>query len=499
MGKIIGSHQRNKPVQEFIENNFALDRKIKQACEGLMPSTQWLLMELPRNEDKELIADFILHWSDHGNGVMMSPSTKQGYVTSLVYLSRHLDHKKSFKEMAWEDFFSKEIVDEKTGKKRGYLENIKRPFHEDPDQKWVNTHNKRAASILAFYKWWTQKALKPEERQTPPQLKGLKFAKREAKTSVKQEDLWTPEEHEVFLTRCEDLRLVAYHAIALETGGRPGELLELKIRDVTQIITAPKTGKRYCEFWIGRKGKTRKGRPASISDAIPYVNPWIHVHPMRDKPNEAFLFTSMENKAKYRNRPLKVDSLRLAYVRVIEEHFPKLLEEGRSDDVSLEEKAIIKNLIYNKPHYPYLRRHEFATEYAPKRSDLVFNQLMGHSTMSKMRQVYVKELGTEGHREHLIQKGILTRDEMISPAEVRMQPKPCPICHEPNKQDAKFCFKCNFIISQEGYLETKAEEEKAAREAEETKRRLAKVEAESEIIQANMRSLFMNMIGVEKR
>ena len=38
--------------------------------------------------------------------------------------------------MAWEDFFSKEIVDEKTGKKkRGYLENIKRTFHEDPDQK----------------------------------------------------------------------------------------------------------------------------------------------------------------------------------------------------------------------------------------------------------------------------------------------------------------------------------------------------------------------------
>ena len=86
MGKIIGSHQRNKPVQEFIENNFALDRKIKQACEGLMPSTQWLLMELPRNEGKELISDFILHWSDHGNGVLMSPSTKQVYVTSLVYI-----------------------------------------------------------------------------------------------------------------------------------------------------------------------------------------------------------------------------------------------------------------------------------------------------------------------------------------------------------------------------------------------------------------------------
>jgi integrase len=49
---------------------------------------------------------------------------------------------------------------------------------------------------------------------------------------VSSEHLWTPEEHAVFLNRCEDLRLTCYHAIALDTGGRPGELLELKLGDV---------------------------------------------------------------------------------------------------------------------------------------------------------------------------------------------------------------------------------------------------------------------------
>jgi hypothetical protein len=42
-----GGHKHHKPVQEF-SDNFALDRKIKEACIGLKPSTQHLLLELPR-------------------------------------------------------------------------------------------------------------------------------------------------------------------------------------------------------------------------------------------------------------------------------------------------------------------------------------------------------------------------------------------------------------------------------------------------------------------
>lgn len=52
---------------------------------------------LPRNEDKELIADFILQWSNEStDGIPMAPNTKAAYITSLVYLARHLKHKKSF-------------------------------------------------------------------------------------------------------------------------------------------------------------------------------------------------------------------------------------------------------------------------------------------------------------------------------------------------------------------------------------------------------------------
>jgi hypothetical protein len=103
-----------------------LDRKIKEACKGLMPESQWLIkLELESDQDKEFLADFILQWSDHGDGAMMSPNTKRVYITALVYLLRYVKNLrnggriyKSFKEMTRDDFFAKE-------EPRGYLESLK--------------------------------------------------------------------------------------------------------------------------------------------------------------------------------------------------------------------------------------------------------------------------------------------------------------------------------------------------------------------------------------
>ncbi|MFL6476440.1 MAG: hypothetical protein ACJ70Y_05625 [Nitrososphaera sp.] len=70
--------RRNQPVEEFVINNFALDRKIKEYFKGLMPESQWLKkLELESDEDNELLADFILQRSDHSDGAMMSPNAKR--------------------------------------------------------------------------------------------------------------------------------------------------------------------------------------------------------------------------------------------------------------------------------------------------------------------------------------------------------------------------------------------------------------------------------------
>jgi integrase len=489
-------HRRNEPVSEFVVNNFALDRKIKEACSGLKPSSQWALMEFDSDRDKELIADFIQQWSNEGDGVPMSPNTKRAYIDALLLLFRYVKENlngsiyKPFAEMTKQD-----IVD-------GYLKSLKKELSKDEKQKWVNTYNTRAAKYLAFWKWLTQPELKREERQIPPQLKGLKFAKRKTKTSVRREDLWTDEEHKVFLERCEDPRLACFHAISLETGGRPSEILALKISDLH--IRVSNKGKKYAEFTIGDKvgGKMRKPRLVNISDAIPYFNTWVSMHPLRDSPEGAYLFPSRDNRSKYRNKPLEEGSVRLAYVNIIEKQFPKLLE---SPDIGLEEKTTLKSLINDRKHYPYIRRHEHATKLVHQVSLFDFNRQMGHSATSNMYEVYVQDLGNESNRELLIAKGIIDRDETVSDAQKAIQPKYCPICHEANKQTADFCFRCNWIISKKGMLETRGKDEAVAREAEQNKQELQKMKTRSEeqdakiqIMMANLVSLMEHLTGMKR-
>jgi hypothetical protein len=96
-GKENCSHQ---PVESF-SNNVLADGKIKLACSSavggnLLPNFQRLFLELPSDEDKVSVADFII---DSYNQQNISLSTKCVYLVSLVYLPRYLGHKKSFKDM----------------------------------------------------------------------------------------------------------------------------------------------------------------------------------------------------------------------------------------------------------------------------------------------------------------------------------------------------------------------------------------------------------------
>jgi Phage integrase, N-terminal SAM-like domain len=91
-------------------------------------------MELPRDEDKELIADFIVAWSnDSIDGHPMATNTKAAYLDALVRLARYHEHKKSFKEMTRDDIFA-------------YLNSMKKDFSQDIQQRWVNTYNARGAA-----------------------------------------------------------------------------------------------------------------------------------------------------------------------------------------------------------------------------------------------------------------------------------------------------------------------------------------------------------------
>jgi integrase len=485
-------HKRNQSPQEYVINNFALDRKIKQAVSDVPPCQQRYMLFFS-DEDKELIVDFFADFFKQ-TGNAMAPNTKKAYVDALYYLSNHVMQERSnnngiilykpFKKMTRDDFHAEQ-------EPYGYLHSLKKTFEEDPKENWVNSYKGRYDRFLAFWKFLTQPDVKREERQDPSQVKLNRRPKHKPvnKKRRTREQLWGPEEHVVFLKYCEDKRLSCAHAMAVEIGCRPGELLDLKLGDI-KVETIASTGKKVCRFMIGGGvgGKMKKDRPASISDSIPFFNIWAHMHQASDwdwkSAKNAYLFPSGENKAKYRNIPLKENSLRLLYKYVIEKQFPKLLD--RPDNIIPEgDKVALRRLIYEKAHFPYIFRHEFSTHWASKLPRMVFNQLLGHSSNSSVQDFYIHEMGDEGVMEFEITRGIRTREETISPAQIELQPKYCPICNEPNKHNAKFCFKCNFTISLEGDLENKEKEAQTLRESEDMKKELQHVTAQTDILQKN--------------
>jgi hypothetical protein len=95
--KVIG-----QPVESF-SNNVGIDRTIKEARSiggELLPSFQRMFLQLPTDKDMLLLAEFIID-SYHERNIAVA--TKQAYITSLVYLSRYLGHKKTFSEMNAQD------------------------------------------------------------------------------------------------------------------------------------------------------------------------------------------------------------------------------------------------------------------------------------------------------------------------------------------------------------------------------------------------------------
>ena len=106
-------------------------------------------------------------------------------------------------------------------------------------------------------------------------------------------------------------------------------------------------------------------------------------------------------------------------------------------------------------------------------------------------------MGDEGVRELEITRGIRTREETISPAQIELQPKYCPICREANKHNAKFCFKCNFTISTEGALENREKEAEALKEAENTKKTLAEIQTRQSAFESVLKKMVASDLDVD--
>ena len=108
-------------------------------------------------------------------------------------------------------------------------------------------------TYFRFFKWLAYPELTPQERKRVPReklpevVKNLvRPVKKGSKSPIKAKNMWNDEDNANFLKYYKDNpRLRFYHELAMETSGRPGELLQLRIGDISNNMDSWANGKLY--------------------------------------------------------------------------------------------------------------------------------------------------------------------------------------------------------------------------------------------------------------
>ena len=144
-------------------------------------------------------------------------------------------------------------------------------------------------------------------------------------------------------------------------------------------------------------------------------------------------------------------------------------------------------ILLAKPFNPYIRRHSALTEKSTKLKLHTLNQHAGWSTNSNMAQKYIHYFGNESSESLLEAYGIVTKDNLATNI---LNPKICYNCNEGNTQDAKFCSKCQMVMSLEGYQEALNLEKNREDETKSMKEQLNS-------LQSQMRSLIIGLANTQ--
>jgi integrase len=281
-------------------------------------------------------------------------------------------------------------------------------------------------------------------------MNGIKRLARMEKSAYKPSDLWTEEEHEIFLKYCPSARDKAFHSMAYDTSARPSELLGLRIGDI--FFRKAADGKQYAEIVV--TGKT-KSRTLPLIFSLPYLKQFLQVHPQGTNPN-AWLFISYSKQNNLGR--ITRDGLLKKYQQYYKKRFfPLLLER---DTASERDKAYIRNLL-TKPFALYIFRHTALTHKSAFLKESILRDHAGWSLSSKMPQVYIHYFGTESSNSILEAYGIVKHESERTNI---LKPIQCPNCLESNERQARFCTSCKMILKYDAYVETLEQQQKKQQE-----------------------------------
>ena len=458
--------------------DLVFNRNLERVTEGLNEYVRKHLLERISRENASVIVDYIL--AMHAE-IRVSDNYRLNTIVTLKKLAEHAN-KKPFKDMERQDIIN-------------FLNTYRKSEEEDPTHKWMDSYNQIFARIAKFFKWYYNKDIPPDKRLEPPVIRNIGKLKRLEEQTYNDNDVWTSEDDILFLKYCPSKRDRCFHMMARDTGTRTHELLKLKIKDINLTTNGTEW---YGEILVN--GKTGP-RTVPMFQSVPYYKAWIEAHPVKGNP-DAPLFCAMQNKRNF-GRRLSKGAMNRIYVKTYQkQHFAKLaapLEDGGDPTVPEEDKKKLRVLL-KKPWNPYLvHRHSTLTEigeHGGLGDSPLFDQFAGWRLGSPMRRKYVHLKSKSSSRALLKLRGIKfeTEEEDLQAVKNRnaLKPLSCPSCNEVNEAEAKFCRnpKCGMILKFDHYKAT-------TKESEETKKEIAQLRAEQEIIKANAASYVEALMAAE--
>jgi integrase len=213
----------------------------------------------------------------------------------------------------------------------------------------------------------------------------------------------TEDEIKVLIDTANTIQKKAFIAVGYETGARPEELLNIRIKD----ILFDKNGAK-----VILRGKTVE-RVTRVITYVPLLKQWLSIHPFRNDPN-AYLWLSEATNHKW--RPISISST--------EKTFRRIMKQAG---------------IQKRPRL-YILRHSRATHLANKLTEAQMCSYFGWRLGTDVVQRYIHLSGIRTDDALLELAGVQVNKEESSPLKVRY----CKRCNEMLSPNHEFCIRCGY-------------------------------------------------------
>ena len=252
-------------------------------------------------------------------------------------------------------------------------------------------------TLKRFYKWHLGK-----NRAYPECVEWIKIGNAHPSRQIRPESLITQEDVNQLIEASRNTRDKAIFSTLYDSGIRLGELLSMRIRDVTFD--------NYGAL-LSVTGKTGPRQVRVVGNSIPYLRQWLNVHPLKSK-EDTLIFCNIDR--------MKGNALT--------EH-----------DIYSMFKKVSKRAGINKRIHPHLFRHSRATILASLVMEAPLESQMGWVHGSKQTKTYV-HLSLRDQDNAILKaygKDVKDRDSIKED-----MPRECPRCHRLNPSTSLFCSIC---------------------------------------------------------